>query len=150
MRCAVEGRLAHTSRVLVMCSQASMRELGVARVTEFAEWQQELGNGLVREVLISEEWKRMKLESLAEDCPGLRDMLLAMLRGDIHTVDVKKVVRYAWENTEGRGKPIAATVDEWSRAPGTAQSLMGGNVATHEGTTCQVRPRVGEGVQVVW
>ena len=47
--------------------------------------------------------------------------------------------------TEGKGKPIAATVEEWSRAPGTAQSLMGGNVATHEGTTCQVSPRVGWG-----
>ena len=28
VRCAVEGRLTHTSRLLVMCSQASMRELG--------------------------------------------------------------------------------------------------------------------------
>ena len=145
VRCAVEGKLTHTSRVLVMCSQASMREMGVAGLTEFAEWQPELGNGLVREVLKSDEWKRLKLENLAEDCIGLREMMLAMLRGDIRTVDVKKLVRYAWEDTEGKGKPIAATVEEWSRAPGTAQSLMGGNVATHEGTTCQVSPRVGWG-----
>ena len=54
-------------------------------------------------------------------------------------VDVKKVVKYAWENTEGKGRPISATEEEWSRPPGTAQSLMGGNVAAHEGTTSQVR-----------
>ena len=85
--------------VMVMCSQGSMREIGVPRVTECAEWQQGLGIELVREVIKSEEWKRLKLKSLAEDCPGLRDMMLAMLRGDTNTVDVKKVVKYAWENT---------------------------------------------------
>ena len=108
-------------------------------MTECAEWQPELGNELVREVLKSEEWKRLKLESLADDCKGLRDMILDMLRGDTHMVDVKKLVKYAWENTEGKGRPISATEEEWSRPPGTAQSLMGGNVAAHEGTTSQVR-----------
>ena len=39
-------------------------EIGVSQVTECAEWQQELGNELVREVMKSEEWKRLKLESL--------------------------------------------------------------------------------------
>ena len=78
MKLAVSGRLTHTSRVMVMCSQGSMREIGVPQVTECAEWQLELGNELVREVLKSEEWKRLKLESLAEDCKGLRDMMLDM------------------------------------------------------------------------
>ena len=88
----------------------------------------------------SEERKRLKLESLADDCKGLRDMTLDMLQGDTHMVDVKKLVKYAWENTEGEGRPISATEEEWSRPPGTAQSLMGGNVATYEGTTTsQVR-----------
>ena len=59
--------------------------------------------------------------------------------------NVKRLVKYAWEHTEGKGKPIAATLEEWAKKPGTAQSLMGGNVATHEGTTCQVRPRAGWG-----
>ena len=139
MKLAVSGRLTHTSRVMVMCSQGSMREIGVPQVTECAEWQLELGNELVREVLKSEEWKRLKLESLAEDCKGLRDMMLDMLRGEMSTVDVKKVVKYAWSDTEGKGQPISATEEEWSRQPETAQSLMGGNVAAHEGTTSQVR-----------
>ena len=68
-------------------------------MTECADWQQGLGIELVWEVIKSEEWKRLKLESLADDCTGLRDMVLAMLRGDTHMVDVKKLVKYAWANT---------------------------------------------------
>ena len=38
--------------VMVMCSQGSVREIGVPRVTECADWQQGLGIELVWEVTI--------------------------------------------------------------------------------------------------
>ena len=54
-------------------------------------------------------------------------------------VDVKKLVKYAWENTESKrtadirhgGRVVEVTRD--------SPITVGGNVATHEGTTSQVR-----------